>query len=68
MLTVGAQIIALNTQTKDDYAWMMYRYFCAGPAVNLANRGYVLKPERLRVPEKLQSYQKKLHKLVIQLI
>ncbi len=50
MLAVGAQIIALNTQTKDDYAWMMYRYFCAGQAVNLANRGYVLKPERLRIP------------------
>jgi hypothetical protein len=50
MLAVGAQIIALNTQTKDDNAWMLYRYFCGGPAVNMANRGYVLKPERLRNP------------------
>lgn len=50
MFAVGAQIIALNTQTKDDNAWMLYRYFCAGPAVDLKNRGYVLKPEKLRHP------------------
>lgn len=26
----GAQIIAINTQTKDDYAWLMMSYFTAG--------------------------------------
>jgi hypothetical protein len=26
----GAQIIALNTQTKDDYSWLMMSYFTAG--------------------------------------
>ena len=26
----GAQLIALNTQTKDDFAWLMMSYFCAG--------------------------------------
>jgi len=50
MLKVGAQIIALNTQTKDDYAWCMYRYFCAGHESNLAQKGYILKPIYLRKP------------------
>lgn len=44
MLAVGAQIIALNTQTKDDYAWMLNGYFCGGHCSNLSERGYVLKP------------------------
>jgi hypothetical protein len=48
MLAVGAQIIALNTQTKDEYAWMMYGYFCGGYSPNPAWRGYVLKPAKLR--------------------
>lgn len=48
MLAVGAQIIALNTQTKDDFAWMMHRYFCGGHSTNLSHRGYLLKPLRLR--------------------
>lgn len=26
----GAQLIALNTQTKDDFAWMLRSYFTAG--------------------------------------
>jgi len=30
MLNIGAQIIALNTQTKDDYAWMTFGYFSSG--------------------------------------
>ena len=30
VLRIGAQIIALNTQTKDDYAWLMMSYFTAG--------------------------------------
>lgn len=50
MLAVGAQIIALNTQTKDDFAWMLYRYFCGGHSTNLSKRGYLLKPLRLRNP------------------
>lgn len=51
MLNVGAQIIALNTQTKDDYAWMMYGYFCGGNINYFSQVGYVLKPERLRNPQ-----------------
>jgi hypothetical protein len=50
MLAVGAQIVALNTQTKDEYAWMMNGYFCGGHASNTSERGYVLKPQRLRMP------------------
>ena len=49
MFNIGAQIIALNTQTKDDYAWMTYGYFCGGISGNPGERGYVLKPERLRL-------------------
>ena len=48
MLKVGAQIIALNTQTKDDYAWMTHGYFCTGRQGGPGDRGYVLKPFRLR--------------------
>mgnify|MGYP002078367895 CR=1 FL=1 len=44
MLKVGAQIIALNTQTKDEYAWMAYAYFCGGNSASESRRGYVLKP------------------------
>lgn len=48
MLAVGAQIIALNTQTKDDFAWMLHGYFIGGDSSALFEKGYVLKPERLR--------------------
>jgi hypothetical protein len=48
MLKIGAQIIAMNTQTKDDFAWMVYAYFCGGISPHFSQRGYVLKPERLR--------------------
>ena len=49
MLDVGAQIVALNTQTKDYFAWMMYGYFCGGRSeVPPSIRGYVLKPKHLR--------------------
>lgn len=47
-LTVGAQIIALNTQTKDDYAWLMMSYFTAGRPIVPGKIGYVLKPHHLR--------------------
>lgn len=50
MLAVGAQIIALNTQTKDYYAWMQRSYFCGGYNTNLPQMGYVLKPNKLRTP------------------
>lgn len=50
MLAVGAQIIALNTQTKDYYAWLMNGYFCGGHASKNYSRGYVLKPRKLRQP------------------
>ena len=48
MMEVGAQIIALNTQTKDYYAWMMYGYFCGGQKASPSLRGYILKPKYLR--------------------
>ena len=48
MMEVGAQIIALNTQTKDYYAWMMYGYFCGGQKATSGLRGYILKPKHLR--------------------
>ena len=48
MLAVGAQIIALNTQTKDYFAWMMYGYYCGGRNSSPGLRGYVLKPKHLR--------------------
>ena len=47
MLKAGAQIIALNTQTKDDYAWMIYGYFCGGRDRTPGSLGYVLKPSKL---------------------
>lgn len=48
MLKVGAQIIALNTQTKDNYAWLMMSYFTAGRDPNPSTLGYVDKPIHLR--------------------
>ena len=66
MMAVGAQIIALNTQTKDYYAWLMNAYFCGGHAANNSRRGYVLKPSRLRMPEMAED--KQLHKLKIEII
>ena len=48
MFKVGAQIIALNTQTKDDYAWITHGYFCTGREGGGGQKGYVLKPARLR--------------------
>ena len=34
-------MIALNTQTRDDSAWLMMSYFTAGKEENLAQMGYV---------------------------
>jgi hypothetical protein len=48
LLRIGAQIIALNTQTKDDYAHMMMSYFTAGREFFPAKIGYVPKPYHLR--------------------
>jgi hypothetical protein len=48
MLRAGAQIIALNTQTKDENAWIMYGYFCGGRHRAPGSLGYVLKPASLR--------------------
>jgi len=48
-LKLGAQIIALNTQTKDDYAWLMRSYFTAGRQNMITEKiGYVEKPLHLR--------------------
>ena len=44
MMALGAQIVALNTQTTDYYAWLTNGYFCGGHATNNSRRGYVLKP------------------------
>jgi phosphatidylinositol phospholipase C delta len=58
-LTVGAQIIALNTQTKDDYAWLMMSYFTAGRPIVPGKIGYVLKPHHLRT-----NIPHNIHKLI----
>jgi hypothetical protein len=58
-LKVGAQIIALNTQTKDDNAWLMMSYFTAGRPLIPSKIGYVLKPEHLRA-----NTQQTMHKLI----
>lgn len=47
-LELGAQIIALNTQTKDHYAWLMMSYFTAGRPMLPGLLGYVPKPIHLR--------------------
>jgi hypothetical protein len=47
-LKLGAQIIALNTQTKDDYAWLMKSYFTAGRPHLTDSIGYIEKPLHLR--------------------
>jgi hypothetical protein len=43
----GAQIIALNTQTKDDYAWLLMSYFICGREINPSKIGYIPKPAHL---------------------
>jgi hypothetical protein len=43
-LQAGAQIIAINTQTKDDYAWLLMSYFTAGRKGDPKTFGYVEKP------------------------
>jgi hypothetical protein len=48
LLRRGVQIIALNTQTNDDYAIMMNAYFRAGRPREMTNIGYIEKPEYLR--------------------
>ena len=42
------QIIALNTQTNDDFSLMMNGYFRAGRTKNMENLGFIEKPEYLR--------------------
>lgn len=51
MFSVGAQIVALNTQTKDYYAWLTHGYFCGGHISTTSQCGYVLKPEHIRQPQ-----------------
>jgi hypothetical protein len=46
-LRTGAQIVALNTQTKDDYALMLMAYFTAGRELAPSKLGYVPKPAHL---------------------
>ncbi len=47
-MKIGAQIIALNTQTKDNYAWLMMSYFTAGRPQIPGTIGFVQKPLHLR--------------------
>lgn len=47
-MKIGAQIIALNTQTKDNYAWLMMSYFTAGRPMTPGQIGYIPKPLHLR--------------------
>lgn len=47
----GIQIIALNTQTNDDYAIMLNSYFRAGRNPNLETLGFIDKPEYLRIKD-----------------
>lgn len=68
MFKVGAQIIALNTQTKDDYAWMTFAYFCGGNATNASQRGFVLKPLRLREPSSVEKIERRKHVLTIRVV
>lgn len=59
MLEVGAQIIALNTQTKDDYAWLLRSYFTAGREIMEAlNIGYIDKPINLRTKQSADSIKR----------
>lgn len=48
LLTIGAQIIALNTQTKDNAALMMMSYFTGGREPIPSKIGYIPKPLHLR--------------------
>lgn len=48
ILARGVQIIALNTQTNDDYAIMLNSYFRTVRNANLETIGYIEKPEYLR--------------------
>lgn len=57
LLFRGVQIIALNTQTNDDYAIMMNSYFRAGRKDRMERIGYIDKPSYLRKSgEKVISY------------
>lgn len=61
---MGAQIIALNTQTKDDYARIMMSYFTAGRELTPARVGYVPKPLHLR---RDSQYEKERFVLMIEI-
>ena len=47
-LSRGAQLIALNTQTRDDSAWLLMSYFTGDTDSNLPQRGYIEKPIWMR--------------------
>lgn len=47
MMAAGAQIVALNTQTKDEYAILMMSYFKSGRGTNPTTLGFVEKPKHL---------------------
>jgi hypothetical protein len=40
-LARGAQMIAINTQTRDEWAWLMMSYFTAGTERTLTRMGYI---------------------------
>jgi hypothetical protein len=64
-LARGAQIIALNTQTKDDSAWLMMSYFTAGCDRELTRKGYVEKPIWMRSNVKRDSRLRKIEITVL---
>ena len=59
-LARGAQIIALNAQTKDDWAWMMMSFFTAGSDKRQTRLGYIEKPIWLRTNEERDSRLRKI--------
>jgi hypothetical protein len=65
VLKIGAQIIALNTQTKDDYAWLMMSYFTAGRPHLPGNIGYIEKPLHLRSSQPKPQIQKSIQVKVL---
>ena len=44
----GAQLVCLNTQTRDENAWMLRSYFTANGDQDPTRIGYVVKPSWLR--------------------
>jgi len=59
-LSRGAQIIALNAQTKDEYSWMMMSFFTAGSESRQTRMGYIEKPIWLRTEKERDNRLRKI--------